>query len=82
LILDEATSALDSETEQQVLQNLKAISRTRTVFLIAHRFAPLKRADLILVLEKGVLAEKGTHEQLLQQKGLYWSLYQRQQSTI
>jgi ATP-binding cassette subfamily B protein len=82
LILDEATSALDSETEQQVLHNLQAISRNRTVFLIAHRFAPLKRADLILVLEKGVLMEKGTHQQLLQQKGLYWSLYQRQQSAV
>jgi ATP-binding cassette subfamily B protein len=82
LILDEATSALDSETEQQVLQNLQTISANRTVFLIAHRFAPLKRADLILVLEQGVIAERGTHSQLLQQKGLYWSLYQRQQANI
>lgn len=82
LILDEATSALDSETEQQVLQNIQRISQNRTVFLIAHRFAPLKRADLIVVLEKGVIAEKGTHPDLLQQKGLYWSLYQRQQSAV
>ncbi|MFW9263275.1 type I secretion system permease/ATPase [Nostoc sp. CALU 546] len=82
LVLDEATSALDSETEQQVLQNLQKISANRTVFLIAHRFAPLKRADLILVLEQGVIAERGTHAQLLQQKGLYWSLYQRQQANI
>ncbi|WP_088243061.1 peptidase domain-containing ABC transporter [Calothrix rhizosoleniae] len=82
LILDEATSALDSETEQQVLQNLQAISRGRTVFLIAHRFAPLKGADQILVLEKGILAENGTHSQLLSQKGLYWSLYQRQQTNV
>ncbi|MFN6569846.1 peptidase domain-containing ABC transporter [Dendronalium sp. ChiSLP03b] len=82
LVLDEATSALDSETEQQVLQNLQQISTNRTVFLIAHRFAPLKRADLILVLEQGIIAERGTHAQLLQQKGLYWSLYQRQQANI
>ncbi|MGH1393071.1 MAG: type I secretion system permease/ATPase [Trichormus sp.] len=82
LILDEATSALDSETEQQVLQNLQKISTNRTVFLIAHRFAPLKRADQIFVLERGVIAERGTHAQLLQQKGLYWSLYQRQQANV
>ena len=80
LILDEATSALDSETEQQVLQNLQRISNNRTVFLIAHRFAPLKRADSIVVLEKGVLMEQGTHVELIQKKGLYWSLYQRQRS--
>ncbi|NMG22544.1 type I secretion system permease/ATPase [Brasilonema bromeliae] len=82
LILDEATSALDSETEQQVLENLQKVSANRTVFLIAHRFAPLKRADLILVLEKGVIAERGNHLDLLRQKGLYWSLYQRQQANI
>lgn len=82
LILDEATSALDAETEQQVLQNLQRVSKDRTVFLIAHRFAPLKRADLIVVLEKGVLVEKGTHDDLLQSKGLYWSLYQRQQASV
>jgi ATP-binding cassette subfamily B protein len=82
LVLDEATSALDSETEQQVLQNLQSIAKDRTVFLIAHRFAPLKRADLILVMEKGVIAERGTHDELLRMKGLYWSLYQRQQASV
>ncbi|MBF2028380.1 MAG: type I secretion system permease/ATPase [Oscillatoriales cyanobacterium C42_A2020_001] len=82
LLLDEATSALDSETEQQVLQSLQKVAENRTVFLIAHRFAPLKKADLILVLEKGVLVEKGTHDDLLRSKGLYWSLYQRQQAAV
>jgi ATP-binding cassette subfamily B protein len=82
LILDEATSNLDAETEQQVLENLRRVSKDRTVFLIAHRFAPLKRADLILVMEKGVIVERGTHDVLLQQKGLYWSLYQRQQLSV
>ncbi|MBD1923773.1 peptidase domain-containing ABC transporter [Microcoleus sp. FACHB-831] len=82
LVLDEATSALDSETEQQVLQNLQRVSANRTMFMIAHRFEPLKRADLILVLEKGVLMEQGTHQELIQKKGLYWSLYQRQQASM
>ena len=82
LVLDEATSALDSETEQQVLQNIQSISQNRTVFLIAHRFAPLKRADLVLVMEKGAIAEQGTHLELLQKKGVYWALYQRQQSSV
>jgi ATP-binding cassette subfamily B protein len=82
LVLDEATSALDSETEQQVLQNLQKTAGNRTVFLIAHRFAPLRRADLILVMEKGLIAERGTHEELLRKKGLYYSLYQRQQAAV
>jgi ATP-binding cassette subfamily B protein len=90
LILDEATTGLDSETEQKVLQNLQQVAgdRTvnaksdRTVFMIAHRFAPLKRADLILVLEKGVLVEQGKHEELLQKRGIYWALYQRQLASV
>jgi len=52
------------------------------MFLIAHRFAPLKRADLILTLEKGVIVERGTHAGLIAQKGAYWSLYQRQQLSV
>ncbi|MBE9028342.1 type I secretion system permease/ATPase [filamentous cyanobacterium LEGE 11480] len=80
LVLDEATSALDSETEQQVLQNLKKVASNRTIFMIAHRFAPLRKADLILVMEKGVIAEQGTHDELIRKKGLYYSLYQRQQA--
>jgi ATP-binding cassette subfamily B protein len=82
LILDEATSSLDAETEQQVLTNLQTASKDRTLFLIAHRFAPLKRADLILVMEDGVIVERGTHNALLQNQGLYWSLYQRQQMAV
>ncbi|MBV6625046.1 MAG: peptidase domain-containing ABC transporter, partial [Rivularia sp. (in: Bacteria)] len=82
LVLDEATSALDSETEQQVLQNLQSTTQDKTVFLIAHRFAPLKRADMILVMEKGIIVERGTHDELLQHKGLYYSLYQKQQMNV
>ena len=81
LILDEATSALDSETEQIVLQNIEEVAQNRTIFMIAHRFEPLKRADLILVMDKGVLVEQGTHAELMTQEGLYWSLYQRQRSS-
>jgi ATP-binding cassette subfamily B protein len=82
LILDEATSGLDSETEQKVLQSLQDVKGDRTVFMIAHRFAPLKQADLILVLEKGVIVERGTHDQLLQQRGVYFALYQRQLASV
>jgi ATP-binding cassette subfamily B protein len=82
LILDEATTGLDAETEQQVLKNLQNFSENRTVFMIAHRFEPLKEANLVLVLEKGILVEQGTHLDLLQKRGLYWSLYQRQQSNF
>ena len=82
LILDEATSNLDAETEQQVMNNLKRVSKDRTLFLIAHRFAPLKTADLILVMDQGVVVERGTHDSLVADKGLYWSLYQRQQLSV
>ncbi|MGJ3253738.1 MAG: type I secretion system permease/ATPase [Elainellaceae cyanobacterium] len=82
MILDEATSNLDAETEQQVLENLRNVSHNRTVFLIAHRFAPLKTADLILAMDKGIVVERGTHQSLLNDKGLYYSLYQRQQSSV
>ena len=80
LILDEATSALDSETERQVLQNLQRVRNGRTVFMITHRFAPLKYADRVLVLEKGILIEQGSHQELLHQKGAYWALHQQQQA--
>ena len=80
MILDEATSALDSETEQQVLQNLKRVSTDRTIFMIAHRFAPLRKADLILVMEKGVIVERGTHDELVRKKGAYYALFERQKA--
>ena len=82
LILDEATSALDSETERQILQNLQQVRNGRTVLMITHRFAPLKYADRVLVLEKGVLIEQGSHQELLHQKGTYWALHQQQQAAV
>ena len=78
LILDEATSALDSESEALVQQALERIMQDRTVFVIAHRLATVRRADRILVLEKGQIVESGNHQQLLDKNGLYASFYARQ----
>ncbi|NJL46287.1 MAG: peptidase domain-containing ABC transporter [Leptolyngbyaceae cyanobacterium SM2_5_2] len=78
LILDEATSSLDTESERRFQRNLMQISRDRTTFIIAHRLSTVRNADCILVLDRGVLVEQGTHEQLMAAKGLYHSLAQQQ----
>ena len=79
LILDEATSALDAQTERQVLKNLHRFAHNRTLLLLTHRYSMLRAADKILVLEKGALAEQGTHTELMQANGIYAVLYQQQQ---
>jgi ATP-binding cassette subfamily B protein len=81
LILDEATSALDSESEALVQEALERLMRDRTVFIIAHRLATVRRADRILVLENGNVAENGTHDQLLAQGGRYARFYAQQFSS-
>lgn len=78
LILDEATSSLDTESERRFQQNLRRISRGRTTLIIAHRLSTVRHADRILVLDKGVLVEIGTHEELLSQERLYHHLTQQQ----
>lgn len=78
LILDEATSSLDTESERRFQQNLTRMSRNRTTFIIAHRLSTVRHADSILVLDRGVLVEQGNHEQLMQNKGLYYHLAQQQ----
>jgi len=79
LILDEATSALDTYTEREIQEALKLVSQGRTTLVIAHRLSTVVEADQILVLEKGVITERGSHEQLLAHKGLYAGMWQRQQ---
>jgi ATP-binding cassette subfamily B protein len=78
LILDEATSALDSHTEQEIQDALRKVSRNRTTVVIAHRLSTVVDADEIIVLDKGHIAERGTHAQLLRKKGVYASLWNRQ----
>jgi len=78
LVLDEATSSLDTESERRFQQNLARISRDRTAFIIAHRLSTVRNADRILVLDKGILAEQGNHEQLMAERGLYYHLAQQQ----
>ena len=79
LILDEATSALDSLTEQEIQTALKNVSRNRTTLVIAHRLSTIIEADEIIVLDKGKITERGTHSALLRKKGLYATMWNRQQ---
>lgn len=78
LILDEATSALDSESEALVQEALERVMENRTVFMIAHRLTTVRRADRILVMERGQIIESGTHDQLLARGGRYAGFYAQQ----
>ena len=71
LVMDDSTSAVDMETEYQIQQGLKEVLAGRTTFIIAHRISSVKNADLILVLNHGAIAERGTHAELLKQNGIY-----------
>ncbi len=75
LILDEATSNLDTESEHYIQASLKQLMRGRTTFVIAHRLSTIRQADQILVIEKGSIVERGTHEFLIEKKGRYFDLY-------
>jgi ATP-binding cassette subfamily B protein len=78
LILDEATSSLDNQSEKIVQQSLENLSSNRTTFVIAHRLSTIKRAKTILVLTDNGIEEKGSHEELINNNGVYASLYNAQ----
>lgn len=78
LILDEATSSIDTETEQLIQQAIERVMTNRTSIIIAHRLSTIQRVDKIIVLHKGEIREMGSHQQLLQQRGIYFKLYQLQ----
>jgi len=75
LILDEATSSLDTESEAYIQESLKRLMKGRTTFVIAHRLSTIRQADQILVIEKGTIQERGTHQELIDKKGRYFELY-------
>jgi ATP-binding cassette subfamily B protein len=84
LIFDEATSALDSDSEHAIQRELDRLSKDRTTLIIAHRLSTIVRADQILVMDRGRIVERGTHQELLRKQGLYarlWLLQQRQEET-
>ncbi|MFD2370438.1 ABC transporter ATP-binding protein [Brevibacillus sp. GCM10020057] len=78
LILDEATASIDSETESAIQEALHVLSRGRTTFIIAHRLSTIQHADQILVLSRGEIVERGTHEELMEEDGLYQKMYRLQ----
>ncbi|MDF2960083.1 MAG: multidrug transporter permease [Paenibacillus sp.] len=79
LILDEATSNIDTETEAVIQEALDVVKKGRTTFVIAHRLSTIKSADLILVLERGEIMERGTHDELMAAGGMYYHMYELQQ---
>ncbi|MEX0981770.1 MAG: peptidase domain-containing ABC transporter [Bacteroidales bacterium] len=78
LFIDEGTSSLDASNEKKIMENLETVFKGKTVVIVAHRLSTVRNADQIVLLEKGELAEKGTHDELTKQKGLYFELIKNQ----
>jgi len=78
LIFDEATSSLDYKSEEIIKNNLEKICKGRTIIMVAHRLSTICNADIIFVMERGKIIEKGTHQELIEQQGLYYDLYHKQ----
>ena len=78
LILDEATSSIDTRTEIRIQKAFNKMMKGRTTFIVAHRLSTIKEADIILVMNNGKIIEQGNHQQLLEQKGFYYNLYNSQ----
>jgi ATP-binding cassette subfamily B protein len=80
LVFDEATSALDTQSESNIMANMDDILQGRTAVIIAHRLSTIMRADKILVLYEGKVVEQGRHEELVERRGMYYELVQKQLS--
>jgi ATP-binding cassette subfamily B protein len=82
LMLDEATSSVDTETEKEIQKALDNLVQGRTTIAIAHRLSTLRRADRLVVLERGEVVELGSHEELMAERGAYWRLYEAQARNV
>ena len=82
LLLDDCLSAVDTETEEQILNNIKLVTKDTTTIIVSHRISSAKNADMIVVLNDGVIMQEGSHEELISVEGYYKELYQNQLQEI